>query len=345
MPSISPIRYQAVLDEHRLRLARVVDQRGARAMKRLYDAAAADLVQRLARLAPGRGQGFDAYHKRLVLAQLRQGQVQLARRMFGELGDLSREAQIDAVRGLDSVIARLERDYSGHTPVLPSADAARFAGIIDSKRTSLLREFPQGTENRIRAQGTQKVAARMGMRQRHAASVGNLATRTIQECEKQLALSTLLDEPASQSIDRISGVIDSQWSDAERIVRTEGAWAQNASAREAIDAAGEVLPSLRARWSEHVDEATLEPLDDRVAIDSIAIHGQVAEPGGLFTMPATSPRGTLKEPDKLAVPERLVGRQWDHPPDRPNGRECLAPWRPEWGIPGWRFVGGARVPL
>lgn len=340
------MKFQAVLDEHRRRLSRVVDQRGARAVKRLYDEAAADLLRQIKQIAPGRQDSFDAHHKRMVLAQLRQGGALLARRLYGDLGDLSREAQVEAVRGLDEVIVKLEREYSGLTPVLPTADAVRFAEIVDAKRTSsLLRQFPEGTENRIRRQEEKRVTERMPMRRRHAEAVGNLAARVIDDCEKQMAVSTLLNEPSAQTIDRIESVIHSKWSDAERIVRTESAWAAQGSARDAIEAAAEVLPQLRARWCEHVDEATLTPLDNRVAVDSIAMHGQVAPPGGLFTMPATAPRGTLDDPSNVQVPVKLVGRQWEHPPDRPLDRSVCAPWRKEWGLTGWQFEAGRRIQL
>ena len=346
MPQISPMKYREVLDEHRRRLAAIVDQRGVRAMKKLYDDATAEIVRKLAAIAPNRQNSFEAHHNRMVLAQLKEGSAMLARRMYGELGDLTREAQVDAVRGLDKMITRLEQHHSGLTPVLPTADAARFAGIIDSKRTSLLREFPRGTQNRIERQGVKRVAERMNMQQRQANSVANLAVSIIGKCEKELALSTLQNEPAHATIDRIHGVIDGQWYESERIVRTEGAWAQNASARDTVDAVAERIPQMRSRWSEHVsDDGSYLPLDDRVAVDSLALHGQVADMGGLFTMPATAPRGTLKHPNKVDVPTALVGGQWDHPPDRPNDRSCVAPWRPEWGGVGWRYENGRRVPL
>ncbi len=347
MAKIHHMTFRAVLDQHRLRLARVIDQRGVATMKRLYDQATGEMIRQIEKIAPGRDRSFEAHHKRMVLGQLKQGGALLAKRMFGDLNDLSREAQVEAVGSLDQTITTLEKQYSGLTPVLPTADAARFAAIVDKKRTSsLLRQFPQGTENRVLAQGITKVSERMGMTRRHAEGAANVASRVITKCEEQMALSTLMNESAAQSIDRISAVIDGQWSDAERIVRTEASWASQGSARDAIDAAAEVLPSLRARWNEQVsDDGSYMPLDRRVAVDSIALHGQVADAGGMFTMPATAPRGTLDRPTDVDVPDDLVGRQWDHPPDRPNGREIVSPWRREWGIPGWRFEAGLRIPL
>lgn len=112
------------------------------------------------------------------------------------------------------------------------------------------------------------------------------------------------------------------------------AWAFNGAHHAAIQEAAVELPDLQMRWSEHVDDATGQPFDDRVGADSLALHGQVAPPGGFFTMPV--------DPD---VSPTLWGRSWMFPPNRANDRAALAPWRPTWGIPGWRLVGGAKVPV
>ena len=108
-----------------------------------------------------------------------------------------------------------------------------------------------------------------------------------------------------------------------------------------IKAAAEELPDLMMRWTEHVDDETGLPLDARVAVDSLALHGQCAVPGGLFYLPSTSP---VPDADgNTIVPESLAGQTWECPPDRPNGREVLIPWRKDWGIPGWQIIDGAKV--
>jgi hypothetical protein len=88
---------------------------------------------------------------------------------------------------------------------------------------------------------------------------------------------------------------------------------------------------LMQRWTELVDDATGRPLDNRVAADSLAMHGQVAPPGGSFLMPAAG--------------GALAGQSWTHPPNRPNDRAVLTPWMPTWGVPAWQFRNGRRVNL
>jgi hypothetical protein len=93
------------------------------------------------------------------------------------------------------------------------------------------------------------------------------------------------------------------------------------------------------RWEEHC-LPTGEPLDDRVAVDSLALHGQLADAAGFFTMPATAPVADKK--GQTMVPAALVGLQWEFPPNRPNDRAVLSPWMSGWGVPAWEWVGGRR---
>jgi len=310
---VTPHSYQAVLDEHRRRLDRLIDRRGVAAVKRIYDQAQAEMVRKITAMAPRSKQSFTAYQRNLILAQIRQGQALMARRLAGEIGDLSKEAQTEALRGLEGMMATLEKQYRGTTPVLPTVEASRFAGVVDAKRTSLLVQ--------------------------HNTSVARYGSSLIGKMENQMSMGLVQNETSGETIDRIESVADVEWWQAERIVRTESAAAMNSTMADGLASAREVLPDLEMRWSEHIDMATGVPLDRRVAVDSIAMDGQLAIPGALFTMPATAPRGTLDKPGDTQVPDSLAGRSFAAPPSRPNGREVLMPWRPGWGLPAWRWQG------
>jgi hypothetical protein len=132
----------------------------------------------------------------------------------------------------------------------------------------------------------------------------------------------------------VQRVADVEWWRAERIVRTELAYAYSATQRDGIAATG---GGLYMRWTELVDDVSHAKLDPRVGADSVALHGQVALPGEVFRMP----------PGARGVDESLASGEWEHPPNRPNDRSCIMPWRPEWpeAPPGWRLVGGSKVPV
>jgi len=89
---------------------------------------------------------------------------------------------------------------------------------------------------------------------------------------------------------------------AWRIVRTEVAEAQNATAQEEYYEAREELPDMQRK--------ILAILDNRTAQDSLGVHGQVR---------------ALDKPFLDGA-----GRSYMRPPSRPNDRETLVPWRPHW---------------
>lgn len=297
-----PSEYEITLAEHRRRLLRLTERRGISSIKRIYDAAQQELERKLARaIGAGRGTTFTAHQHMIALAQVRQGQVMLARDISNEMGDISREAQVDALRGLGSDIERLEKHYKGSRPVLPIHEAAVFAGVIDKRKSSLMRM--------------------------HEATTARMGARTVAKVEEQLAVSLASGESSAEAVDRVQEVTEGEFWQAERIVRTEVAYAQNAATADGIEEIQKEVPEMRMRWTEHVTDDG-EPMDDRVGADSIAMHAQL-DVDGVFTMPD----------DAEGVWAGLLGETWDHPPNRPNDRSVLTPWMLDWGVPAWEWRG------
>lgn len=299
--------YEAILAQHRERLTRLTERGGIVRVKGLYDAAQADLEAKLARIARGeRGASYNATHHHRVLDIIRDGQATLGQRMIYEINGAATEAQKEGLRVIARDIATMEKLVSGTDYVLPIEEAARFWGIVDQRKTSLLSMSQD--------------------------SVARYTMGTVKVIEQQLALSLATGEPLFSATERVSAVMGSEWWRAERIVRTEVAWAYNAGQADSIADASKDIPDMGMRWCEHVDDATLRPMDNRVAADSVALHGQVAFPGQKFTMP-----------NNERVDARSWGEQYDFPPNRPNDRATLSPWRSHWGISGWQLVGGQKV--
>ena len=141
-------------------------------------------------------------------------------------------------------------------------------------------------------------------------------------------------------MEAVAETVDGQWWQGERIVRTEMAHAYNLAHKDGMEASAEELPELRQRWEEHCDDSG-RPLDNRVGVDSIAMHSQVAPVGGLFTMPGEAPFPDAR--GRTDVPDSLAGLSWAAPPCRPNDRAVLAPWMASWDIPGWEWRDGRRL--
>ncbi len=300
--------FRQISREQTNRINRLIDRGGVARLKKLYDQAQAEFTTKLSRSMGRNTNTFSETQMRMFQAQVRQGQMDIAKRMGEVLAAATEETKADALRGAIRNFKQLEKKFTGVATSLPVEEAARFAGVM-GKNTSLIRRH------------SMKLMGKAG-----AAVVGKL--------EQELALSLITGETVGDAIDRVQSVTGKSWYQSERIVRTEQAWAFNATHAEAIADSLEDMPDIMMRWTELVDDSTGRPLDDRVGEDSIAMHGQLATPGGKFTMPS-----------KAIVPVKMWGMSWSHPPNRPNDRATLQPWRPHWNIPGWVLKGGRRVSL
>jgi len=125
--------------------------------------------------------------------------------------------------------------------------------------------------------------------------------------------------------------LESQFYRIERVARTEAAVAYNAAQNDGITLIAEDFPDMMIRWTEHVSDDTWEPTDSKTAPDSIAMHGQVKPVGGVFVAPADD-----------RIPSMWHGQTYAFPPNRPNDRAVVLPWRKVWGIPAWKINGLSR---
>ena len=309
-----PKAFAKAVASHRNRLEKVITLQAAGKMKKLYEDAQDKVMGRIRRaVGAGRGDTFTAHQKRIVMVQLRQGQAIAANKLAKDMRPLSEKAQKESLNGLIEDVTKLHRAFTGAEITLPIEEAAVFAGVVEGRATALLRM--------------------------HESSMQRYGANIVQKVERQLSLNLLQGDSPHEAYDAVAETIGGEWWAGERIVRTEMSWAFNATHADGIEASAEELPELRQRWEEHCDDSG-NPLDDRVAVDSLAMHGQVAHAGGSFTMPEDSPIADKR--GNTEVPASLVGLSWDFPPNRPNDRAVLSPWMADWGVPGWEYRGGDR---
>jgi hypothetical protein len=295
-------------------LDRLIDRGAVERLKSVYTKATAEVMAKLERLGKG-STSFTYHHLQMALAQLKAGQIYVNDQMLGELNAATREAQVESLHGLVRDYKKLEKHFTGHAPVLPIEEAARFAGVIDKSRSSLLRQ--------------------------HATSIKRYGVTVIDSVQEQMAVSLASGETLDGAITRVHGTIKGEFYAAERIARTETAYGANVAHSDGIKDISKEDPAILQQWIEFCAPDG-RPLDSRVGTDSCAMMGQVTDPGGVFTMPATAPYPGAD--GKTDVEPSLVGQSWAVPPCRPNGRETILPWKKEWGTPGWRYKGGRRVP-
>lgn len=308
MPGLPPA-YRAIILDQQDQLQRLVRVAGVAPVKALYDRMLSDVT---ARLAATPASTFSHQQLSGLLAQIKLGLARVQRSMGDTVEESATQVGIHAARTLLTDTAKLEHHFSGAVISLPLLEIGRLHGLVRDQIPSLMRA--------------------------HATSMARFGAQLVGRMEGELGAGMSLGETPSKLIARVGAVGDLEWYRAERIVRTELSFAAGRGARAAADEqADELGGDLWSRWTEHVSDAGA-PLDDRVGVDSEAMHGQVAPPGEPFTQPPTNRQGDL-------VSESLAGREWTAPPNRPNDRAVLVPWRAHWGVPGWRWEDGTRVPV
>jgi hypothetical protein len=165
--------------------------------------------------------------------------------------------------------------------------------------------------------------------------------------------SVELDRVVSLAVRQFDGhvfnltTVDGYFS-AEGLYTSNCSFAYNATHATAIDDASELVDGLMRRWTELVNDQTGAPLDGRVANDSLVLHGQVCfQPNGATFEPRTTfllgGTGGFTMPPDRRVNAKLWGRRYAHPPNRPNDRSRLVPWKPTWAVPAYMVVNGQRM--
>lgn len=247
-----------------------------------------------------------------------------------ELARMQEVARVQVVRMAFALSDRLV--VTGAEAYRAGLDSAmRYAKAAGLATTRL--QDPLVMEERVRTATAQLTAAR----QRTMFEYSRQAGLRVSGALVGVQAGTVTRAEARQLV--LEALEQEDWQLA-RIARTEDSIAYNLGLEASID---EVARSendrgsvrvVYKRWTEHVNDITGAPLDNRVGDDSLAMHGQVARPGKSFVMP-----------DVAKAPSRMVGRRWLAPPNRPNDRAVLLPWTPGSGIPGWLMRDGQRVHL
>lgn len=295
---------------HRAALDRLLDKRGVAVLKRLYDQGQAELVAALFQLvrAERKVEPLSIFQLRQLMLKVREHQARLATTLAAQIAPISREAQAEGIRQIDRTITKLEREFTGALITLPVLEVATFNELIDKRDPAL--------------------------QTAHRRSLAHAATLLTKKIEEALTVAVAAKEAPSEAMSRVQDVLEDAWWLHARPIRTGLAAAFNFGHTEAVDMASDGVTDLYKRWTELVDDVTGAPLDNRVGKDSIVLHGQVAKPKNVFTMP----------PDPRCHPS-WWGQTWTQSPNRPNDRSVTMPWRPQWGIPGWEWNGSSRVPI
>lgn len=289
----------AAIKKHRLVADRVLDRQGRVPVIRAYNDETARLVRALMREQRKRtphmmGPGDVA----MLLFLLRRGM----REVMARVGSTA--------AGVGAAIAR---------------DAMRETAAVIAASTATT---PAVTETAIRAAARKIEAAT-------AAPRGAATARVLSRIDSRIVAATAA-LPAEAPTTQVEGAVeqtiaDSVW-DIERTARTEASSVFNEGAEVVLESIADQYPGVFMRWTEHVNDITFAPTDDRVGKDSLVLHAQVARVGKPFTMP-----------DDPRAPSKMIGQSWFRPPNRPNDRGILTPWMLNWPFPAWIYDNGQRL--
>ena len=307
-----PDEYLAVMLQHTALLTQVAEKRNVVAIRKTYQREVRDFVAQLhkvhrqTRRVTSDNKPISGYEAQVAIAQVRRLIPQMSVALLKTLNASVREAQIAGLRTVIASVEKLERDLAKNTVALTVQQPAMFSSILEQRLPTIERSAIEALQN--------------------------YGQQTAEEVQRQLSLAIALDETFDETMIRVEDVlIGAQWK-ADRIARTEAAFGFNAALYDGVSSMSRQFPDVENRWTELVYDSSGEPMDARVAVDSLALHGQIAGANGIFVMP----------PDPRVRPT-MWGETYRFPPNRPNDRAVLVPWKPTWGVPGYRYVNGKAV--
>lgn len=301
--------YQASLNKSRARLDRLMDRRSVLALQKFYTRAQDDLEARLMKMAKGvHKEPLTPLQVQQLLQQVRLALQIIAGRLHQQFMPISEEAQQEGLEQVAQTIEEQERRAFGLTVSLPLGDAAVDAALIEKRR----RAFEL----------------------MNAASYRRFGEAVAGAVEGALAGVLAIGGTPADAIEKIRETADENWWQSERIIHTELPHAFNTAHSDSIALVAQQFPGMGKRWCELVDDLTGRPLDNRVGNDSLVLHGQITDVKGRFVMP----------PDP-SVHRSFWNQTYLESPNRPNDRSITMPWRPGWGVPGYLWKNGTRVPI
>lgn len=155
---------------------------------------------------------------------------------------------------------------------------------------------------------------------RYKTSLQSYTQPVVRSIRDELATSVLLGETVDDAVDRIvaqGGIFEQQRWRAERIVRTETAYSYGVTKQKG-------MAEMKQRDFPDMQKKLIATFDSRTGKDSEELHGQVQDVDKPFIWKVRDARGNVK---------KIV--RYMHPPNRPNDREVVIPWRPGWREDRW----------
>lgn len=272
-----------VFASHVDQLERLLARGSGKGLDLLYARAAEDLARRLSRYASA-DRRVDPSSLRAMSAQVEAVIAAMEKGLGSLLREEGRAAVELGIRHAVTEFSTLEREFKGTVPVVDVSTGALFSRMVEGVDSSLLR--------------------------RHVPRTKTWSASQVLAAEERMSVGAMTGKPLEDLVSELREELGTARWKAERIVRTESAYAHGLAKQTAIAETG-------ARLGRRLHKRLVETFDDRTGDDSFVLHGQ--------TVPQ----------DKPFVWKKRKGKGWVvvefmHPPNRPNDRAVVIPWDPEW---------------
>jgi hypothetical protein len=260
-----------------------------------------DRLQWIAKKHGGPAGTYTEAHAQIYRQQIRLVTNYVQQRMLGKTDEQAREAIQLGVKQTVDLATRLEEHWTGITRPLALHSQQMQDEIVRGTGASRIRQNEASWE-RYGAAMTTSFERQLRVGQLMGLTHSQLIDRVVSEGAKGGIDAAVLHGQTPGAFPPPTGYVrERYW--AERIVRTETANAYNSANLN-------TMQGFRNTDFPDMQKKILAHFDNRTAPDSIAVHGQIRPLDGYFMDGA--------------------GRQYLHPPGRPNDRECVIPWRPHW---------------
>lgn len=283
---------------------RVTQSRTAATLRRTQNAASDTLLQAVSR----RAQRIPAplATRTSASALMSTTDVELARfsaRLASQLHSMQEEAYRAALASAERMVSAVDRSEDSAAAL---RDRETVADLIEARSEAAAPEIEEIVASEIAE-----------MRSGILRSVGE--TLAAGGTNQRLALE-------------INKTFEAEFYRVTRAARTYLARIYNGALADAAGVLARADSGIYLRWTEHVNDFTGTPTDALTARDSIVMHGQVRKAGASFVMP-----------QDVGVSPKLWNKTFDYPPNRPNDRAVVMPWRKSWGTPSYEIRSSGKV--
>lgn len=274
-----------VLKIHRAQVQGLIELRAVRKMRQVYAQARSELEDKLRAISrKGEGQTFTAHHMRMVLIQLNQGIDQMTGQLEGNMKREGRIASQIAPEHMLKEVQVLAHHFTGHTPVLKTAQAAVVQGVVQGVEPTLLR--------------------------RYQSSARLYGPPVIKKIEQQMSISLASGEGVDAATARVADAFGGERWRAERIVRTEWSYSYGITKQAGMsELVRRDIPQLKKRL--------VATHDDRTGADSLQLDGQTVPVNEPYVWHVKDSHGTptgkivryLQPPNRCN--DREISLPWD----------------------------------